>query len=302
MSLSNVQLTPQLIQAVRDAIDILDVAAPHTKLTKKGNRWLGLCPFHKEKTPSFSVDATQGLYYCFGCGAGGDAIRLHMLTTGDDFPAAIESLARMNGIPLPARSGGRRSEGPDLEGVLEAAAEVFAAELAANPKPRRYLEQRRIPADVVETFGLGYAPDSFDHLLSRLAPRFPRQHLVAAGLVSVKSDSERSRAWDRFRDRLMFPIRNPSGRLVGFGGRTLGDDRAKYINTAETDRFRKRTLLYGLDKARRAAREEGSLLLVEGYFDAIAAVASGVEWVVASMGTALSTEQARLCGRYAEEV
>ncbi|MEE2778336.1 MAG: DNA primase [Acidobacteriota bacterium] len=302
MALSNVHLTPQLIQAVRDSIDILDIAAPHTRLEKKGTRWVGLCPFHKEKTPSFSVDPTQGLYYCFGCGAGGDAIRLHMLTTGDDFPAAIESLARLNGIPLPTSGGARSSDGPDLGAVLEAAAELFTGELAKASRPREYLAQRKIPAEVIEKFGLGYAPKSFDFLLERLSSRFERKDLVSAGLLSTKDEGDRARAWDRFRDRLMFPIRNGSGRLVGFGGRTLGDDRAKYINTAETDRFQKRTLLYGLDLARRSAREEGTLLLVEGYFDVIAAVASGIEWAVASMGTALAPDQARLLSRYAEEV
>jgi DNA primase len=302
VSLSNVHLTPQLVQAVRDAVDILDVAAAHTRLSKKGNRHVGLCPFHKEKTPSFSVDPSQGLYYCFGCGAGGDAIRLHMLTSGDDFPGAIESLARLYGIPLPSRSNRWGPEEPDLEAVLTAAEEAFREQLSSQPKPQRYLESRRIPPEVIERFRVGYAPPSFDFLRDRLSATFTTKEIEAAGLVSVKEEGGRRKAWDRFRDRLMFPIRNASGRLVGFGGRTLGDDRAKYINTAETDRFRKRYLLYGLDQARRAIREEGSALLVEGYFDVLAAVASGIEWTVASMGTALSEDQTRLCSRYAEEV
>ena len=302
MALGNVNLTPQLIQAVRDSVDILDVAAPVTRLEKKGNRHVGLCPFHKEKTPSFSVDPERGLYYCFGCGAGGDAIKLHMVSSGDDFPAAIEALARSHGIPLPAVGGRSGQPERDLEGVLAAAAELFQEQLEKVPKARDYLAGRCIPADVLKAFGVGYAPDSFDFLVTALGSRFPRSDLEAVGLISSRERDGGRHAWDRFRDRLMFPIHNASGRLVGFGGRTLGDDKAKYINTPETARFQKRHLLYGLDQSRKSVREKSSILLVEGYFDVLAAVASGVSWVAATMGTALSAEQARLCSRYAEEV
>ena len=299
MALGNVHLTPQLIQAVRDSVDILDVAAAVTRLEKRGNRYWGLCPFHKEKTPSFSLDPARGLFYCFGCGAGGDAIRLHMQSSGDDFPAAIETLARANGIPLPAASRSARS-GPDPEEVLGAAAELFQSELPRSGKAVAYLAGRRIPDPVVKRFRVGYAPDSYEFLLGALRRRFRVEDLEAAGLVVTKEGGGRS--WDRFRDRLMFPIFGVSGRIVGFGGRTLGEDRAKYLNTPETERFQKRHLLYGLDQARRAARERGALLLVEGYFDLLAAVSSGIDWVAASMGTALTPEQARLAARFAEEV
>src|SRR5436305_1339270 len=162
MALGNVNLTPQLVQAVRDAADIVTIAGDHTRLKKAGRRYQGLCPLHKEKTPSFSVDPVQGLFYCFGCGQGGDAIKLHMLTTGDDFPAAIESLAGRFGIPLPrrdrhaAREGRDGREGRDIGGALAAAAEYFADQLKRSSFARDYLAQRQIPAELISRFGLGY--------------------------------------------------------------------------------------------------------------------------------------------------
>jgi DNA primase len=301
MPLGNINLTPQLIQAVRDAVDIVAIASEHTRLRKAGRRYQGLCPLHKEKTPSFSVDPVQGLFYCFGCGAGGDAIKLHMLATGDDFPAAIEALAQRHAIPLPSRAV--RAGGPpehDLEGALAAAARFFAAELRRSPQAQSYLAGRRVSSDLVERFGLGYAPDSFRALIDALAPRVSLADLEAAGLVG--RSERQQQPYDRFRHRLMFPIHNASGRLVGFGGRTLGDDKAKYINTAETDRFHKGRLLYGLFQARQEIREARRAVLVEGYFDVIATVASGRAGTVAGMGTALTQEQAKLVARYADEV
>jgi DNA primase len=303
MPLGNVNITPQLVQAVRDAVDIVSIASEHTRLRKAGRRYSGLCPIHKEKTPSFSVDPTQGLFYCFGCGAGGDAIKLHMLSTGDDFPAAIEALAMRYGIPLPSRTEARFAGGrpeQNLEGALQAAAGFFAEQLKTSAFAREYLERRRIPPELSERFGLGYAPEGFQNLIKALHPRIPQSDLEAAGLIAR---SERSGDfYDRFRHRLMFPIHNPSGRLVGFGGRTLGDDKAKYINTNETDRFHKGELLYGLHLAKREIRESGRAVLCEGYFDVIGSVACGFEGSVAGMGTALTPEQAKLLSRYAEEV
>jgi DNA primase len=304
MPLGNVHITPQLVQAVRDAVDIVAIASDHTRLRKAGRRYQGLCPIHKEKTPSFSVDPTQGLFYCFGCGAGGDAIKLHMLTTGDDFPAAIENLALRYGIPLPSRTEARFTGGRperDLEGALQAAAEFFRDQLRKSGFAQEYLrEKRRIPAELVERFGLGYAPEGYKNLLQALHPRVSHADLEAAGLIAR---SERSGdLYDRFRHRLMFPIHNAAGRLVGFGGRALGDDKAKYVNTNETDRFHKGNLLYGLHLAKREIRESGQAVLCEGYFDVIATVACGLEGAVAGMGTALTPEQTKLLARYTEAV
>jgi DNA primase len=301
MPLANVQLTPQLVQAVRDAIDIVGIASEHTRLKPNGRRMQGLCPLHKEKTPSFSVDPVQGLFYCFGCGKGGDAIQLHMLATGDDFPAAIESLAQRYGIPLPIRGekvGGKRER--DVGGALDAAAKFFVEQLKKWPLPQAYLLKRQIPKELVERFGMGYAPDGWRNLVQALHPRLPMGDLVAAGLAGTSEKS--GEPYDRFRNRLMFPIHSPSGRLVGFGGRTLGDDPAKYVNTAETEQFHKGTLLYGLHLGKREIRESGRAVLVEGYFDVVGTVAAGVEGAVAGMGTALTPEQARLLSRYASEV
>lgn len=303
MALGHVHLTPQLVQAVRDAVDVVDIASEHTRLKQAGRRWSGLCPLHKEKTPSFSVDPAQGLFYCFGCGAGGDGIKLHMLTSGDDFPAAIESLARRYGIPLPSRSerrGDRRDE-PDLEAALDAAAEFFAAQLERSESARAYLARRQVPPELIREFGLGFAPDGWQNLVHALRGRVPAADLEAAGLVA-RSERRPGEHYDRFRNRLVFPIRGASGRILGFGGRTLGDDPAKYVNTSETESFHKGTILFGLDLAKRAIREGGRALLVEGYFDVLGAIASGVRWTVAGMGTALTPEQARLLARYAAEV
>ncbi|MEA2563559.1 MAG: primase [Acidobacteriota bacterium] len=302
MSLGNVHITPQLVQAVRDAVDVVAIASEHTKLRKAGRRYQGLCPMHKEKTPSFSVDPVAGLFYCFGCGAGGDAIKLHMLATGDDFPAAIEALAGRYGIPLPSRetrAGGRTER--DLEGALQAASEFFRDQLRKSTFAQEYLsETRKIPPELIERFGLGYAPDAWRNLISALQAKVPMADLEAAGLVA-RSDKG-GEPYDRFRNRLIFPIHNPSGRLVGFGGRALGDDKAKYVNSNETDRFHKGLLLYGLHHAKREIRESGRAVLCEGYFDVIGSVACGLEGSIAGMGTALTPEQAKQLSRYAEEV
>ncbi len=301
MALGNVQLTPQLVQAVRDAIDIVGIASEHTRLRQNGRRMQGLCPLHKEKSPSFSVDPVQGLFYCFGCGKGGDAIKLHMLVTGDDFPAAVESLAQRYGIPLPTRLekvGARRER--DVGGALDAAVKFFAEQLQKWPLPKQYLAKRQIPQELIERFGMGYAPDGWRNLVQALHPRLPMADLVAAGLAGIPERG--GEPYDRFRNRLMFPIHSPSGRLVGFGGRTLGDDPAKYVNTSETEQFHKGTLLYGLHLGKREIREAGRAVLVEGYFDVVGTIAAGVEGAVAGMGTALTPEQARLLARYATEV
>ncbi|MEM7349458.1 MAG: DNA primase [Acidobacteriota bacterium] len=299
--MSPTKITSELVQAVRDASDIVEVASGMTQLEKKGQRYEGLCPFHKEKTPSFSVDPDQGLFYCFGCGVGGDTIKLFMEQSGDDFPAAIEALAGRYGIPLPNRPTGRPSSAEaGISSALEAAAKFFEQGLQHSAFARDYLEKRQISPELQSSYGLGYAPDGWDNLLQALKGRIPLESLIAAGLVGRSQKT--GNPYDRFRHRLMFPIHNPSGRLVGFGGRTLGDDRAKYVNTSETEHFHKSNLLYGFHQAKRTLREDGKAVLVEGYFDVLGAVASGVSWAIAGMGTALTEAQARLLARYSDEV
>ncbi|MEM8994916.1 MAG: DNA primase, partial [Acidobacteriota bacterium] len=294
------RITPEVVQQVRDAIDIIDVAAQLTTLKKQGRKYVALCPFHKEKTPSFQIDPDLGLYHCFGCGAGGDAIKLHMETSGDDFRTAIEALAQRYAIPLPADDGGSRRPSLDLTGALEAALLFFSRQLSRVDMPRKYLDERQISPDLRQSFGLGYAPDGWHHLLDALRSKVEMKLLVAAGLVGISERTERP--YDRFRHRLMFPIHSTSGRLVGFGGRTLGDDRAKYVNTSETEAFKKGSLLYGLHQAKRAIRDRGRAILVEGYFDVLAMAASGLPEAVAGMGTALTPEQAQLVSRFTDRV
>ncbi len=293
------------LEAVREAIDIVDLVSAHTRVERRGQSLVALCPFHPDKKPSMSVDPVKKLYYCFSCGAGGDALRFHMETTGDNFATAVEYLADRYGVPLPQSSDpearARVERADTIQTALNLADSYFRSKLRLAPVPRQYLERRRISPGLVSRFGLGFAPDEWRALVGDLGRRVDVRDLQAAGLIAF-SQKAPDRPYDRFRNRLMFPIRSPSGKLLGFGGRTLGDDQAKYVNTNETDQFRKGTVLYGLNEARRSVREQGRLLLVEGFFDVLGAVASGIDWVVASMGTALTEQQAALIRRYTEEV
>ena len=300
------RLTDGALDAVREAIDIVDIASEHTKVERRGQRFVALCPFHKERTPSLSLDPERKLYYCFGCGAGGDALGLHMELTGDDFAAAVEHMADRYGIPLARTAPGpgadaRADRSARIQAALDAACAFFRGKLRTEAAPQDYLRRRKVPSELIARFGVGFAPDSWQALVQDLGRRLTLPDLEAAGLVA-RSPANPERPYDRFRNRLMFPIRSPSGRLLAFGGRTLGNDKAKYVNTNETDQFRKGSLLYGLDTARRGIRERGRALLVEGYFDVIGAVASGIDWAVASMGTALTAQQVRLLSRYTDEV
>ncbi len=289
------------VQSVRDAADIVSVASEHTQLQQAGKAFKGLSPFKKEKTPSFTVDPEKGLYYCFSSGIGGDAIHLHMQLSGDDFLSAIETLAVRFGIPLPEK-GGEAQQGPrqDVDGALAAGQAFFEHQYQASSFARRYLEQRQIPAELRGRFGLGYAPDSWDAMRNEIKRSVGLDDLEAVGLVG-RSDKT-GRHYDRFRHRLMFPIHTQAGRLVGFGGRALGDDKAKYVNTSETAYFHKSRLLYGFHQAKPAFREHRRAVLVEGYFDVIGTVAAGVEGAVAGMGTSLTEDQARLLARFVDEV
>ena len=303
---ARLRLSDQALDAVREALDIVDIASEHTKVERRGQRFIALCPFHKEKTPSLSLDPERKLYYCFGCGAGGDALRLHMELTGDDFATAIEHFADRYGVPLPRSAPGpggdeRADRSARIQAALDAAYDFFRARLRSEPVPQQYLSRRKIPEDLIARFGVGFAPDGWQVMVEDLGRRIGIPDLEAAGLLA-RSQKNPDRPYDRFRNRLMFPIRSPAGRLLAFGGRTLGDDQAKYVNTNETDHFHKGTVLYGLDAARRSIREHGRVLLVEGYFDVLGAVASGIDWVVASMGTALTPQQVKLLARYTDEV
>jgi DNA primase len=291
------------IESVRNAGDIVRVISEYVPLKPAGSRLKGLCPFHQEKTPSFSVDPNTQLFYCFGCQTGGDIFKFVMLYDKAGFGEAVETLANRFGVPLPRRSGKADDLRDRLMQINEAAASFFRSLLRqdAGARCRRYLEERGIDTETSDRLGLAYAPDGWEALQQHLlAKRFRREELAKSGLfVPRKSGSGH---YDRFRDRLIFPIRDIGGRTIAFGGRAIGDAEPKYINSPETPTYTKGDHLYGLDLAREAIRREGYAIVVEGYLDLTALVQAGFDNVVASLGTAFTPAQARLLARYTDRV
>jgi len=290
----------QLVEAVRARLSIVDVVSKYVALREQGDNHVGRCPFHEEKSPSFAVSASKGVYHCFGCGAGGDLFSFVMAIEKLSFPEALEKLAAQAGLSVP-RGRGEASPELKLRDLNDRVARFFERNLQteAGSAARDYLAKRGLSPEVVARFRVGYALPGWQGLFN--AFRRELKGLQALGLVLT---SERGRRYDRFRDRLMFPLCDAQGGVLGFAGRQLNpDDKApKYVNTPNTPLLKKGTLLYGLEQAQAAARAAGSLALVEGYTDVIAAHQAGVEHVVASMGTALTATQARLCARHASEV
>ncbi|MBF0270732.1 MAG: DNA primase [Magnetococcales bacterium] len=289
-----------LIDLIRERVDLLELVGRRVTLKKQGTGWQGLCPFHNEKTPSFSVRPDKG-YKCFGCGEGGDAFDFVMKSKGVGFNEAVEELAAMTGISLP-RDGpedpetARREE--SRRRVLEMLAAVrawYREELTApgGNMARRYLADRGLKPATVENEGLGYAPGGWSRLLDRFGGGEAAGELLEqAGLVTRKAPGER--LYDRFRDRIIFPIHDLKGRCVGFGGRLMGPGEPKYLNSPETEVFQKGKLLYGLETARESIRKSGSAIVVEGYMDRLSLVDKGVLPVVATLGTALTPDHLRL--------
>jgi DNA primase len=300
-----VPLTKEFVAAVRSAGDIVRLVSDYVPLKPAGSRLKGLCPFHHEKTPSFSVDPSLQLFYCFGCQAGGDAFKFVMLYEKVDFPESVEFLAKRWGVPLPKAA--RRPEDETRARILlmnEAAAAYFREQWSDETRgrvARGYVGKRGISDALARKFGLGYAPESWDALSSLLAARgFKGGEIQNAGLAVSRKDG--SGQYDRFRHRVIFPIRDTAGRVIAFGGRALGDGEPKYLNSPETPAYVKGEHLYGLDVAREAIRREGFAILVEGYLDLIALHQAGFEHAVASLGTALTPHQVKLLSRYAERV
>ena len=288
---------------VLSATDLVQLVGGATSLKKVGKSWKGLCPFHGEKTASFYVHPDKGFYYCFGCGAKGDAITFVRETERLDFPEAVAYLARLAGITLPVRRSGTRADrGRETRATeaLAAASAFFRASLEKHPAARALLEKRGIPAADGALYGFGAAPDSWDALKTALLPRFSEEALLDAGVL--QKNPETGRMYDRFRNRLTVEIRDARGEVLGFGARAFGDELPKYLNSPESPRFSKGKLLYGLDRARDAIRKEDAVLLVEGYFDRIACERAGIANAVASMGTALTPQQADLLSRHAASV
>ncbi|MDX2154403.1 MAG: DNA primase [Bryobacteraceae bacterium] len=295
------------VEQLKASVDIVRVVTEYVpRLRKKGSRWEGLCPFHTEKTPSFGVNEVHGFYKCFGCGAGGDMIKFVMEMERISFFEALKLLSERYGIPMPKRQEysdpESRVRGALLE-MHEIAAEVFRQNLFGpnGGAPRAYLERRGVARQTAEEFGLGYAEKSWDAMLRVLQNKgFSSEVIEEAGLVVKK---EGGGYYDRFRGRLMFPIHNESGKVIGFGGRALAaDDEPKYLNSKESPLYHKSFVLYNLHRAKKAAAKAGRFVLVEGYMDVIGVAAAGVGEVVASCGTALTDRQVRSMRRHAERM
>ncbi|MFO1312279.1 MAG: DNA primase [Burkholderiales bacterium] len=290
------------IQTLLSRVDIVEVVDRFVPLRKAGANYVACCPFHSEKTPSFSVSPTKQFYHCFGCGAHGTAIGFLMDHAGKSFPDAVEELARDAGLEVPRvdRPGERekREEAADLTELLLVAAKFYRARLKEAPEAITYLKSRGLTGQIAAHFGIGYAPDGWQALASAF-PNYQDPALEAAGLV-IKGDGDKR--YDRFRDRVMFPIHDTRGRVIGFGGRVMGSGEPKYLNSPETPVFSKGRELYGLFLARNAIRDAGKVVVVEGYMDVVALAQHGVEYAVATLGTATTPTHAQKLFRLTDSV
>ncbi|MBD8685135.1 DNA primase [Pseudomonas sp. CFBP 13719] len=291
-------LIPQgFIDDLLNRTDIVDVVQSRLQMKKAGKNYTACCPFHKEKTPSFSVSPDKQFYYCFGCGAGGNALGFIMDHDNLDFPQAVEELAKAAGMEVPREDSGRNSKprqptDSPLYPLLEAAAEFYRLALKGHAQRRAavdYLKGRGLSGEIARDFGLGFAPPGWDNLFKHLSSDSLQQKaMIDAGLLVENADS--GKRYDRFRDRVMFPIRDSRGRVIAFGGRVLGDDKPKYLNSPETPVFHKGQELYGLYEARKHNRNLDEIIVVEGYMDVIALAQQGLRNAVATLGTATSEE------------
>jgi DNA primase len=294
-----------ILDDVRAAVDVVELIGRFVNLKKAGQNYKGLCPFHGEKTPSFMVNPRKGIFHCFGCGVGGDAFGFLMRQDRLSFPEAVRVLARQAGVALPDDRGPREGDSgrEELYRVMELAASFYSERLwtAGGERAREYLDTRGIATDVARRFGLGWAPDGWDTLPDALRPSGVRDEaLLAAGLRIPREN--RPGAYDRFRGRLLFPIRDLQGRVVAFGGRGFGDEQPKYLNSPETPLYTKGNLLYAADLARETIREKNRALIVEGYVDCLMAHQHGFTETVAALGTAFTAAQLGVLRRYCDEV
>jgi DNA primase len=278
-------------------VNIVDVIDGRVKLKRAGKNYSGLCPFHKEKSPSFSVSPDKQFYYCFGCGAGGNALGFLMEYDRLNFPEAVEELAKLAGVDVP-RDEGRPADHQREQEIkrqfeaLEHSNRYFQDMLRSSSERERaigYLKQRGLSGQIAAAFGIGYAPPGWDNLLQHFAHLENAAPLLEqSGMVIHNEDKQRY--YDRFRDRIMFPIRDVRGRVLGFGGRVLGDDKPKYLNSPETPTFHKGRELYGLYEARKHSNQLERLLIVEGYMDVVSLAQHGIHWSVATLGTATTAQ------------
>lgn len=308
------------IQELLTRVDVVEIVGRHVQIKKGGANFMGLCPFHGEKSPSFSVSPSKQFYHCFGCGKSGDAINFLMEHTGSTFVEAVTDLAQQYGLAVPeddaspadrARAQEQRQKQATLTDVLEKAGESYRKHLKASPRAVDYLKRRGLSGEVARQFGLGYAPEGWRGLAS-VFPNYDDPLLAESGLVIVSDDdsSGDSKRYDRFRDRIMFPIRNIKGECIGFGGRVLGDRDGsspggagpKYLNSPETPVFSKGRELYGLFEARQALHDAGYVLVTEGYMDVVALAQLGFPNAVATLGTACTPDHVQKLFRFTDNV
>ena len=297
-------MIPQsFIQDLLSRVDIVDVIERHLTLKKGGANYFACCPFHGEKTPSFSISPTKQFYHCFGCGVHGNAIGFLMEYSGLSFVEAVTELARQIGVEVPRESGTNAPQMPkgEQDALLEAmstAARFYREQLKRHPAAVDYLKRRGLTGEIAARFGIGYAPDAWQ-ALSEAFPAYDAKPLVEAGLVI---ENEAGRRYDRFRDRIMFPIQDRRGRIIAFGGRIIGDGEPKYLNSPETPLFEKGRELYGLTQAQQAIRETGFVLVVEGYMDVVSLAQVGVGNAVATLGTATTPHHLKSLLRFSDRI
>jgi DNA primase len=299
------------VQELIARADVVEIVGRHVQLKKTGANFVGLCPFHNEKSPSFSVSPSKQFYHCFGCGKTGNAIGFLMEHAGMGFVDAVQDLAQQFGMQVPeddstpqerARQAEQKQRAATLNDVLEQANKAYQKHLRGSQRAIDYFKGRGVSGQVAKQFGLGYAPAGW-HGLASTFPNYDDPLLAEAGLVIVnEEDPDEVKRYDRFRDRVMFPIRNVKGECIGFGGRVLGDDKPKYLNSPETPVFSKGRELYGLFEARSALREHGFALVTEGYMDVVALAQLGYANAVATLGTACTPEHVHKLFRFTEAV
>ncbi|MBI2771251.1 MAG: DNA primase [Burkholderiales bacterium] len=296
------------IQELLARADVVEIVGRYVQLKKGGANYMGLCPFHGEKSPSFSVSPSKQFYHCFGCGKNGNAIGFLMEHAGMNFVEAVKDLAQQYAMQVPEddaspqdreRAAQQREKQATLTDVLEKAGEAYRKQLKASTRAIEYFKGRGLSGEIAKQFGLGYAPEGWRSLAS-VFPNYDDPLLAESGLVIVNEDDDKR--YDRFRDRVMFPIRNVKGECIGFGGRVLGDDKPKYLNSPETPVFSKGRELYGLFEARQALREQGYVLVTEGYMDVVALAQLGFPNAVATLGTACTTDHVQKLFRFTDSV
>ncbi len=296
------------IQELLSRVDVVDIVGKYVQLKKGGANFMGLCPFHGEKSPSFSVSPTKQFFHCFGCGKNGNAIGFLMEHAGMTFIEAVKDLAQQTGMVMPeeqqtpedrAKAAAQKAKQDSLSDVLEKAGEAYREQLKITPRAVDYLKGRGLSGQIAKRFGLGYAPEGWRSLAS-VFPKYDDPLLAESGLVIVNEEDDKR--YDRFRDRIMFPIRNIKGECIGFGGRVIGSGTPKYLNSPETPVFHKGRELYGLYEAREALHSAGYVLVTEGYMDVVALAQMGFANAVATLGTACTPEHVQKLFRFTDAV